>query len=69
MLGQSTVAYDHSNQFQVWDAVIMASAAASGARVLFSEDMQDGFLWHDVTILNPFAANPDLIVRELLNIN
>jgi predicted nucleic acid-binding protein len=53
------------HQFQVWDAIILAAAKAGGASVLFSEDMQDGFLWDDVLILNPFSSAPNPIVLEL----
>ncbi len=55
-----------SHGFQIWDAIILSCASASGAQVLFSEDMQNGFYWRDVTILNPFAEEPDFIVQELL---
>jgi predicted nucleic acid-binding protein len=55
------------HQFQFWDAVIFAAAKAGGASVLFSEDMQDGFTWHDVTILNPFSSTPNPLVTHLLN--
>ncbi len=37
-----------------WDAVIVAAAADAGCRYLLSEDMQNGFTWHGVTIANPF---------------
>lgn len=45
-----------SHQFALWDAIILAAAAASGCRWLFSEDMHDGFTWRGVTIRNPFAG-------------
>jgi predicted nucleic acid-binding protein len=48
--------------FRIWDSVIFAAAAASGCRVLLSEDLQDGFTWHGVTVANPFAA----VKHELL---
>jgi len=35
---------------------MLAAAAGSGCRWLFSEDMQDGFIWRGVTIRNPLAA-------------
>jgi predicted nucleic acid-binding protein len=55
-----------AHQFRIWDAVILSAASASGASILFSEDMQDGFQWRDVTILNPFASLPNPIVQKLL---
>jgi predicted nucleic acid-binding protein len=47
-----------SHQFALWDAIMLAGAAASGCRWLLSEDMQDGFTWRGVTIRNPFAGAP-----------
>ena len=40
---------------QTYDAVILASAARAGCDILYSEDMQDGFEWQGVRIVNPFA--------------
>lgn len=45
-----------SHQFALWDAIMLAAAAASGCSRLLSEDMQDGFVWRGVTIRNPFAG-------------
>ena len=53
--------------FQIWDAVILSAAAVAGASVLLSEDMQDGFTWNGVTIINPFADNPAKLVRAILD--
>lgn len=35
--------------------VIVAVAAEAGCRLLISEDLQDGFTWAGLTIVNPFA--------------
>jgi predicted nucleic acid-binding protein len=43
-----------AHKFALWDAIMLAAAAASGCRVFLSEDMQDGFTWRGVTIRNPF---------------
>ncbi len=48
----------NTHRFALWDAIMLAAAAASGCRWLFSEDMQDGFTWRGVTIRNPFAPAP-----------
>ena len=48
------LATDHKLQF--WDALILNVAADAGCRLLLSEDMQDGFAWRGVTVVNPFAA-------------
>lgn len=42
--------------FSFWDALIVEAALAGGARVLYSEDMQDGMRVGDLVIRNPFAA-------------
>jgi len=34
--------------------VIFVAAAESARNVLLSEDMQDGFLWGGVQVINPF---------------
>lgn len=47
------------NGLQIFDALIITVAAAAGCDVLLSEDMQDGATFAGVTIVNPFAANPD----------
>jgi predicted nucleic acid-binding protein len=39
-----------------WDGLIVASALASGATVLYSEDMHDGLTIEGLTIANPFRA-------------
>ncbi len=49
-----------THQFALWDAIMLAAAAASGCRLLVSEDMQDGFTWRGVTIRNLFANAPGL---------
>lgn len=55
------------HSLQVWDSIILAAAEAGGASILLSEDMQDGFSWRNVTIINPFVVRPAPLVGELLN--
>lgn len=43
------------HNLQIWDAIILQSAAEAGARVLLSEDMHNGFVWSGITVVNPFA--------------
>jgi len=50
----------------IWDAIILSAAAASGCRLLLSEDMQDGFIWSGVTVVNPFAAVQHPLLDPLL---
>jgi predicted nucleic acid-binding protein len=44
-----------AHNLQIWDAIILQSAAEGGARVLLSEDMHAGFSWSGLTVVNPFA--------------
>jgi len=39
-----------------WDGLIVASALASSATVLYSEDMHDGLTIEGLTIVNPFLT-------------
>lgn len=43
------------HRLQTFDAVILAAAARAGCEILYSEDMQHGFEWESVTVINPFA--------------
>lgn len=58
------LAADH--QLPMWDALIFASAAEAGCRLLLSEDLQDGFTWGGLTVVNPFSPTPHpLLVKTL----
>jgi predicted nucleic acid-binding protein len=67
MLAASDLAVN--NQFGIWDAVIVCAAAEADSRILLSEDMQDGFIWKGVTIINPFARSRHPLLEALLNQN
>ena len=64
MIAAADLATDHC--LSIWDAVIIAAAAEAGCRLLLSEDMRDGFTWHGVTIVNPFASHPHPLLGSLL---
>ena len=55
-----------THQLQIWDALILAVAAESRCRVLLSEDLQDGFSWNGVTVVNPFAQSPSPLLARLI---
>ncbi|RKX75395.1 MAG: VapC toxin family PIN domain ribonuclease [Spirochaetes bacterium] len=55
---------DH--QFSIWDALILSVASENHCRILLSEDMQNGFTWSGVTIVNPFVIPPDPLLESLL---
>lgn len=42
---------------QIWEAIILAVSAEARCRLLLSEDMQDGFTWRGLTVVNPFAEH------------
>jgi predicted nucleic acid-binding protein len=42
-------------KLQVWDALIVNTAADAGCTVLLTEDMQDGFRWRGLTLVNPLS--------------
>lgn len=46
------------NPLSFYDALIVAAAADARCRVLFSEDLQHGRRFGDVTIRNPFLEQP-----------
>ena len=43
------------HRLQTYDAIILAAAASVGCDALYSEDMQHGFSWEGVTVINPFT--------------
>jgi predicted nucleic acid-binding protein len=62
----SAVLLAERHAFQIWDAIILAAAAEAGCAVLLTEDMQDGFAWGGVTVVNPFASQPHPLLSRLL---
>lgn len=64
MLAAADLATDH--RFSIWDAVIFAAASQAECRLLLSEDMQDGFTWGGVTVVNPFASPRHALLEAVL---
>jgi predicted nucleic acid-binding protein len=57
LLKASTLREQHALSF--WDSLIVASALAINATVLYSEDMQNGLVVeHRLRIVNPFKESP-----------
>ena len=44
-----------THRLQTYDAIILAATAKGGCDTLYSEDMQHGFEWNGVLVVNPFA--------------
>ena len=64
ILAASDLATHH--RFGIWDAVIFSAAAAAGCRLLLSEDLQPGFTWNGVTVVNPFSQEKHELLAGLL---
>lgn len=55
-----------AHKLNVWDAALLVASDAAGCDVLLSEDLQEGFRWRGVTVVNPFAAHPHPLLITLL---
>ena len=55
------------HRLRIWDAVILAAAAEADCRLLLSKDLSDGFSWHGVTVVNPFAGKKHELLAGLLD--
>ena len=56
------------HRMQLWDCVVCAASIAAGAKVLLTEDMQDGRMIHGLRLINPFAAgNAEAVEAVLLD--
>jgi len=58
------LATDH--RLSIWDSLMVAVAAENGCRVFLSEDLQEGFSWRGMTIVNPFATEQHPLLASLL---
>ena len=54
------------HRLQHWDSVILSAAASASCNALLSEDMQDGFIWRGLTVINPFADAVHPLLASLL---
>jgi predicted nucleic acid-binding protein len=43
-------------QISFWDALVLHAAEASGAKILYSEDLSDGQTYGSVRVINPLRA-------------
>ena len=64
LMAATDLAVDH--KIGIWDGVMFAAAAETGCRLLLSEDLQEGFTWGGVTVVNPFAAVRHPLLDALL---
>jgi len=55
-----------AHRMQLWDGVICAASIEAGAKVLMTEDMQDGRMIDGLRLINPFAAANVETIEALL---
>lgn len=65
MLGAASLSEAH--QLGIWDSIILSAAADARCRLLLSEDLQEGFTWRGVTVVNPLAASRHPLLEALLS--
>lgn len=54
------------NDLQFWDALILATAADAECHMLLSEDLQNGFVFRGVTVVNPLAEPVHPLLADAL---
>lgn len=64
ILTAADLATDH--RLGIWDSVILSAASQAGCRLLLSEDLQEGFTWGGLTVVNPFASQRHPLLEGLL---
>ena len=55
-----------AHQLQFWDALIVSVAVRQRCRVLLTEDLNEGFVWQGMTVVNPFAAKAHPLLARVL---
>ena len=55
---------DHG--LQIWDALILGVTAENRCRILLSEDLQHGFTWRGVTVVNPYSIPTHPLLAPLI---
>jgi predicted nucleic acid-binding protein len=55
-----------AHHLQLWDGVVCAASAQAGAKLLLTEDLQDGRIINGLRLMNPFAAANAKAIDELL---
>ena len=65
---QAAIDLSIDHQLQIWDSLIMAVAAENRCRLLISEDLQNGFTWRGITVVNPFSEPSSPLIDNILQI-
>lgn len=51
---------------QIWDGLILSVAAEARCRILLSEDLQHGFIWRGITVVNPYTDEVHPLIKALI---
>ncbi|MHB1532138.1 PIN domain-containing protein [Acidithiobacillus sp.] len=65
---QSALDLSVDHGLPIWDALILSVAAESHCRLLLSEDLQQGFTWRGVTVVDPFVTPYAPLLASILSI-
>lgn len=65
MLSAADLVVHH--QLSIWDSVVLSAAATANCRLLLSEDLQSGFRWNGVEVVNPFGEPKHALLVGLLD--
>jgi len=63
---QSAMDLSIDHGLQIWDALILTVTADHRCRLLLSEDMQHGFTWRGVTVVNPYAPTSHSLLLAVI---
>jgi predicted nucleic acid-binding protein len=55
-----------AHHMQLWDGVVCAASADAGAKILLTEDMQDGRTIDGLRLINPFAPGNGEVIEAML---
>jgi len=50
------IAHSRRYRLSLWDSLIIQAALRGGAEVLYTEDLQNGQVFEDLTVRNPFVS-------------
>jgi predicted nucleic acid-binding protein len=63
---QSAFDLSVSHHFRLWDALILSVCAERRCRLLLSEDLQHGFTWRGMTVVNPYRFPDDPLLVQAI---
>ncbi len=65
---QSTFDLSADHGLSIWDALILSVAAEHQCRLVLSEDMQDGFTFRGLTVVNPYAGRIHPLLSDVVGL-